>query len=376
MLTLLVVSSFAMAQKKFTISGTLKDATNGETLIGATVQVKGTVNGTTSNVYGFYSLTSTEGKQTLVFSYIGYRSMEKEVDLTENLTIDFEMQPNSEQLREVVVEAEKYDKIDIQKPEMSVNKLRAKTIKEIPAVMGEVDIIKSIQLLPGVTNSGEGASGFNVRGGAEDQSLVLLDEAIIYNSSHLFGFFSVFNADAVKDIKLYKGGIPAGFGGRASSVLDVRQKDGNSKKLSASGGIGAISSRLAVEGPALKGKSSFLVAGRASYANLFLAAANNSTRVGFYDINFKNKYEINKKNKLYLSGYYGNDIINFGGIFDNTYGNLTGNVRWNHIFSNKLFSNLSLIYSKYNYDLQSHQRDLIGNLTSRITMSSMTWGIS
>ena len=234
---------------------------------------------------------------------------------------------------------------------MSVSKLKSETIKKIPVVLGEVDIIKSIQLLPGVTNTGEGSAGFNVRGGAADQNLVLLDEGIIYNTSHLFGFFSVFNADAIKDVKLYKGGIPAQFGGRVSSVLDVRQKDGNSKNFELNGGIGAISSRLSAEGPVFKDKGSFLIAGRASYAHLFLQAANQDNSASFYDLNLKTNYNINSKNKLYLSGYFGRDDFNFGANFFSAYGNASGSLRWNHIFNDKLFSNLSLVYSDYDYQL-------------------------
>ncbi|MEO1029901.1 MAG: TonB-dependent receptor [Bacteroidota bacterium] len=340
------------AQDKFTISGTLKDQANGETLLGATILLKGTTIGTTTNEYGFYSLTAPQGNYTLVISYLGYKTIEEQIVLDKNLKFNSELEEDAGQLDEVVITAEESKKVNLRTPQMSVAKLSSQTIKQIPAVMGEVDVIKSLQLLPGVSNAGEGASGFNVRGGAEDQNLVLLDEAIIYNASHLFGFFSVFNTDAIKDIKLYKGGIPARFGGRASSVLDIRQKDGNSKDFKLSGGIGAISSRLAAEGPTFKGKGSFLLAGRASYANIFLALAGNENRAGFYDLNLKTNYELNGKNKLYLSGYFGNDNFELSNFFTNSYGNLSGNLRWNHIFNDKLFSNLSLIYSRYNYALE------------------------
>lgn len=348
----MLLSYYGYAQDKFTISGTLKDQSNGETLLGATILLKGTSIGTTTNEYGFYSLTAPKGNYTLVISYLGYTTIEKEIVLDQNMKFNTELTEDAGQLDEVIITAEESKKVNLQTPQMSVAKLSSETIKRIPAVLGEVDVIKSIQLLPGVTNAGEGASGFNVRGGAEDQNLVLLDEAIIYNSSHLFGFFSVFNTDAIKDVKLYKGGIPARFGGRASSVLDIRQKDGNSKKFKLTGGIGAISSRLTVEGPTFKDKGSFLLAGRTSYANLFLALANNNNRAGFYDINFKTNYQINDKNRLFLSGYLGNDNFELSNFFTNSYGNLTGNLRWNHIFSDKLFSNLSLIYSRYDYNLE------------------------
>lgn len=346
------LSFFCHAQEKFTISGTLKDKANGETFLGATIFLKGTSIGTTTNEYGFYSLTAPKGNYTLIISYLGYATIEKDIALDKNIKFSTELQEDTGKLDEVVITAEESKKVNLRKPQMSVAKLSSQTIKQMPAVLGEVDVIKSIQMLPGVTNAGEGASGFNVRGGAEDQNLILLDEAIIYNASHLFGFFSVFNTDAIKDIKLYKGGIPARFGGRASSVLDIRQKDGNSKNFKLTGGIGAITSRLTVEGPTFKDKGSFLVSGRTSYVNLFLALANNINRAGFYDLNFKTNYEINDKNRVFLSGYLGNDNFKIANFFTNSYGNLSGNLRWNHLFSDKLFSNLSLIYSRYNYDLE------------------------
>ena len=244
-------------------------------------------------------------------------------------------------------------KTDIRKPEMSINKLSIATIKKMPVVLGEVDVLKSILLLPGVTNAGEGASGFNVRGGGADQNLILLDEATIFNSSHVFGFFSVFNPDAIKDLKLYKGGIPARYGGRASSVLDIYQKDGNSKGFHINGGIGLISSRLLAEGPLVKDKGSFLIGGSASYAHLFLKLSeeqkNNSAY--FYDLNTKLSYKLNPNNNFYLSGYFGRDVFSLNKSFTNIYGNSTLNLRWNHLFTDKLFSNLSLIYSDYYYGL-------------------------
>lgn len=347
-----LISLMGLSQDNFTISGTLKDKTNGETLLGANVYLKGTSIGSTTNEYGFYSLTAPTGEYTIVISYIGYQTTESKLVLDKNTTFNQELLEDANQLDEVVITAKESKKVNLRTPEMSVAKLSTKTIKQIPVVLGEADIVKSIQLLPGVTNSGEGASGFNVRGGAEDQNLILLDEAIIYNSSHLFGFFSVFNADAIKDIKLYKGGIPARFGGRASSVLDIRQKDGNSKDFKLSGSLGAVSSKLTAESPAYNGKGSVLIAGRTSYINLFLALANNSNRAGFYDLNLKTNYQINANNKLFLSGYFGNDNFNMSNLFNNSYGNTSGNLRWNHIFNDKLFSNLSFIYSRYHYNLE------------------------
>ncbi len=342
----------AFGQKNHTIRGVITNVYDGETLLGATVSLKGTKIGTITNEYGFYSLTAPAGKYTLVVSYLGFTTIEKPIELKENQKINFELKESASQLDEIVISTEESKKVNLRSPQMSVSKLTTKTIKQIPAVLGEVDVIKSIQLLPGVTNAGEGASGFNVRGGAEDQNLILLDEAVIYNSSHLFGFFSVFNSDAIKDVKLYKGGIPAQFGGRASSVLDIRQKDGNSKNFSMTGGIGAISSRLTLEGPTFKDKGSFLLSGRASYAHLFLKLADNNNSAGFYDLNLKTNYQIDKNNRLYLSGYLGRDNFDLSGSFTNTYGNISGNLRWNHIFNDKLFSNLSLIYSKYDYNLE------------------------
>ena len=352
LLLFMMFSAIVHAQETFTINGTVKDAANGETLFGASVYLKGTNIGAITNEYGFYSLTAPKGTYVLVISYVGYGNIEKSITLDKNQKLDIEAQESSTQLDEVVITAEESERVSIKKPQMSVSKLKINSIKQMPVVLGEVDIVKSIQLLPGVTNNGEGSTGFNVRGGAVDQNLVLLDEAIIYNTSHLLGFFSIFNADAIKDIKLYKGGIPAKFGGRVSSVLDVRQKDGNSKEFHLTGGIGAISSRLAAEGPMFNKKGSFLVAGRGSYAHLFLKAAGEDNSAYFYDLNLKTNYNIDENNKMYLSGYFGRDDFNFGGNFKSGYGNLSGNLRWNHVFNDRLFSNLSLIYSKYDYELE------------------------
>ncbi len=341
------------AQNKFTLNGTVKDASNGETLFGATIYLKNTNIGVLTNEYGFYSITASQDTYTLVVSYMGYNNVVREIALNKNQKLDFELLESTNDLNEVVIVAEESERVNIRSPQMSVSKLKIETIKKMPVVFGEIDIIKAIQLLPGVTNNGEASSGFNVRGGAVDQNLVLLDEAIIYNSSHLFGFFSVFNADAIKDVKLYKGSIPPRFGGRVSSVLDVRQKDGNSKNYNITGGIGTISSRLAVEGPMYKDKGSFLVAGRGSYMHLFLKLSEGLKEnvIYFYDMNLKSNYEIDENNRLYLSGYFGRDVFKFGENFSNSYGNTTANLRWNHIFSDKVFSNMSLIYSKYNYQL-------------------------
>ncbi|RKE98807.1 TonB-dependent receptor [Ichthyenterobacterium magnum] len=349
----LLFSTILFAQETFSIRGTIKDVKNGETLLGASVFLKGTTNGAVTNEYGFFSITAPKGTYTLIISYLGYEEMSQDIILDTDQTLNIEIKELSTQLDEIVIIAEESERMNIKKPQMSVSKLNASTIKQIPAVLGEVDVIKSIQMLPGVTNNGEGTAGFNVRGGAADQNLVLLDEAIIYNTSHFFGFFSVFNADAIKDIKLYKGDIPAKFGGRVSSVLDVRQKDGNSKNFGLSGGIGLISSRLTAESPLFKDKGSFLIAGRTSYAHLFMPAIKDvkDDKISFYDLNLKTNYEINKNNRVYLSGYFGRDIFDISKVVKNRYGNTSGNLRWNHVFNDKLFSNLSLIYSKYDYQV-------------------------
>ncbi len=339
------------AQQQVTISGTIIDSKTNETLIGANVYIVELKTGVSTNEYGFYSLTIPAGNYTLWLSYIGYLSRQESVSLTQTIKSDYSLTEDSKALTEIVITANK-EVADIRVPEMSTSKLSIQAIKQMPVVMGEVDIIKSILQLPGVTNAGEGQSGFNVRGGSADQNLILLDEATIYNSSHLFGFFSVFNADAVKDLKLYKGGIPARYGGRLSSVLDIYQKEGNKNNLNFSGGIGSISSRLLAEGPIAKGRGSFIVAGRGSYAHLFLKLADNKNSASFYDLNTKLSYQINSKNQIYLSGYFGKDNFDLNGAFVNTYGNSFANLRWNHLFSDKLFSNLSLIYSDYFYGLE------------------------
>lgn len=341
----------AIAQSDYTLSGTITDKSNGETLFGASVFLTGTTLGVITNEYGFYSLTAPEGDYTLTVSYLGYSEISQAVALSTNQKLDFEIAEFSTALDEVVVTADEPEWAILKKPEMSTVKMNIATVKKMPVVLGEVDILKSLQMLPGITSNGEGTGGFHVRGGAGDQNLVLLDEAIIYNTSHMFGFFSVFNADAIKDVKLYKGGIPARFGGRVSSVLDVRQKDGNSKKFAATGGIGIISSRLTLEAPLFKDKGSFLVAGRRSYIDLILKASGNKNSASFYDLNLKTNYSINTNNKLFLSGYFGRDAFKLGENFESSYGNSTGNLRWNHIFNDKLFSNLSAIVSKYDYDL-------------------------
>ncbi|MFL9832096.1 TonB-dependent receptor [Flavobacterium sp. ST-87] len=349
---LLLISFSVFSQSKFTLSGIVTDLKNNETLIGVNIYFPDLKTGTTTNEYGFYSISIPQGNHNLTISYIGYQSIEKNISLTQSTKMNWELTENGELLNEVII-TDNQGKANTRTPEMSVNRLSISAIKKMPVVLGEVDVIKSILLLPGVTNAGEGASGFNVRGGGADQNLILLDEATIYNSSHVFGFFSVFNPDAIKDLKLYKGGISARFGGRASSVLDIYQKEGNSNDFHMNGGIGLISSRILAEGPLVKDRGSFLIGGRASYAHLFLKLSpeQKDNSAYFYDLNTKLSYKINDNNNLYLSGYFGRDVFAINKTFSNTYGNTTLNLRWNHLFSDKLFSNLSLIYSDYYYGL-------------------------
>jgi hypothetical protein len=350
LLLLLTIITTGFSQEKVTLSGTITAANSNETIIGSNIVIKSIPAYTSTNEYGFYSITIPKGNYKIEISSIGFQTKEINVDLNKNTKLNVSISENSEELQEVIITERKTT--NTQKAEMSVNKLSIATIKKMPVVLGEVDVLKSLLLLPGVTNAGEGASGFNVRGGGADQNLILLDEATIFNSSHVFGFFSVFNPDAIKDLKLYKGGIPSRFGGRASSVLDVYQKDGNSKSFHANGGIGLISSRLLLEGPIVKDKGSFIIAGRGSYAHLFLKLSSNKNSAYFYDLNTKLNYKLNKNNSLYVSGYFGRDVFNLAGSFTNIYGNATSNFRWNHLFSDKLFSNLSFIYSDYYYGLQ------------------------
>ena len=336
---------------RYSVSGHIRDTNTGEELIGASVLVKALNKGTVTNLYGFYSVSLPPGDYELVYSYVGYQPQQFTVQLNKNLTIDISLAEQISELGEVTVYAEG-KKANITSVELSVNKLPIKTIKRIPALMGEVDVIKAIQLLPGVQATSEGASGFSVRGGNPDQNLILLDEATVYNASHLMGFFSVFNNDAVKDVRLYKGDIPAAFGGRLSSLLDVRMKDGNLKKFSGSGGVGTISSRLTLEGPVIKDKTSFLVSGRRTYADLFLPFSKDEmvrkSKLYFYDLNAKVNHKINNKNRIFFSGYLGRDIFRnqFAGM---EFGNNTQTFRWNHLFSSRIFSNFAVIRSHYDY---------------------------
>lgn len=351
----------ALGQSKFTLSGYVKDAANGEALIGATIYVKSLSTGATTNVYGFYSLTLPSGSYELEVSYIGFTTQAKSLILSENIRIDIELQSEERQLEEVVVISTK-DQEGVKALEMSTNRLDMKTILKIPAFLGEADVIKSLQQLPGVSTVGEGASGFNVRGGSVGQNLILLDEATVYNSSHLLGFFSVFNPDAVKDTKLYKGAIPAQFGGRIASLLDVRMKEGNNKDYEVNGGIGTIFSRAAVEGPLFDGDGSFIIAGRRSYADVlarpFVEVLQEGGALNFYDLTGKANYNINKRNRIFISGYTGRDKFFFDKNQGFSWGNNTGTIRWNKIFNDRLFANFSGIFSRYDYSLQFGENDL------------------
>ena len=350
-LLFILISLKTYSQEKFTLSGTISHAGSSETLSGVSIYFPELKASASTNEYGFYSITVPKGDYTVMISYVGFDDIERQVSLITNTRLNFELAERSTSLDEVVITANT-SRTNIRKAEMSVNKLPIATIKKMPPMMGEVDVLKSILTLPGVANAQEGATGFNVRGGSVDGNLVLMDEAVVYNTSHLFGFISVFNADVIKDLKLYKGGIPANFGGRTSSVLDIYQKEGNNKEFHVNGGIGAVSSRLLIEGPIVKEKSSFVVAGRGSYAHLFLKMADEPNSAYFYDLNAKLNYRLNDKNNLFLSGYIGKDHMSFNNAFNNDYGNSFVNLRWNHIFSDKLFSNASAIYSNYDYGLK------------------------
>ncbi len=352
---LLLISLQIAAQQKYTISGYLKDVKNGESLIGATVSKAGSTIGAAANEYGFYSLTLPEGENTILVSMLGYGTRTLQINLTKSQTMNFELSDESTELEEVVISGEAADR-NVKSVEMSVAKLDIKQINKIPALLGEVDVIRAIQLLPGVTTVGEGATGFNVRGGNIDQNLILLDEAPVYNSSHLLGFFSVFNPDAVKDVKLIKGGIPAQYGGRVSSILDVRMKDGNSKRFAVTGGIGSIFSRLSIEGPIVKDKISFIVAGRRSYIDALIkpfvkpSSPLKNTKFYFYDLTGKINWRIDDQNTVFLSSYLGRDVLGLD-IFKTSWGNSTATARWNHIFSKKMFMNFTTFYSNFDYFL-------------------------
>ena len=363
-----------LAQSNYTISGYVQDNESGENLIGVSIYDKNTFKGTVTNQYGFYSLTLEEGKYDIIYSFIGLESVTKKITLNENNRINISLESNAILTDEVIVTGEKLDK-NVTSSNMSQVKLEVNNIKQLPVILGEVDLLKSAQLLPGITSNGEGSSGLYVRGGGPDQNLILLDEAVVYNASHLFGFFSVFNADAIKDINIIKGGMPAEYGGRLSSVLDITMKDGNNKKYEADGGLGLLSSRLTLQGPIQKNKSSFIVSGRRTYIDVlskpFLNKIDPETGEQnafagsgyyFYDLTTKINYRISDQDRLYLSGYFGRDVFSFvnsdnGFAIEIPWGNATGSLRWNHLFNDKLFMNTSLIFSDYRFEFNLAQSD-------------------
>lgn len=354
-----LIQQYGYTQAKYTIDGVVKDAADGETLIGVNVIIRQTGQGVVTNSYGFYSVTLPAGSYTLEYSFIGYVKATRTVVLDKNLKLPIELQEQSSQLEEIVIVGENEgNSMSVKSVEMSTNKLDIKTIQKLPALLGEADVVKSLQFLPGVSQAGEGSSGFNVRGGSTGQNLVLLDEAPVYNSSHMLGFFSVFNPDAVKEVKLYKGAMPANYGGRTSAVLDVRMKDGNSKEMEVNGGVGLIFSRLSVEGPLIKDKSSFIVAARRSYIDVLASPfLDGDFGLNFYDVTLKANYTLNQKNRLYVSGYLGRDNFSLSDDAIFNWGNKTATVRWNSIISSKLFANFSGVYSTYDYTLGFDQDD-------------------
>ena len=363
----LLFSCFCVAQNQFTISGYVQDNQSGENLIGVSIYDQNTFKGTASNQYGFYSLTINEGEYEITFSFIGYKSITKKINLNKNLRLNISLDNDAIMTEEVIITGEKLDK-NVSSSSMSQAKLEVNNIKKIPVILGEVDILKSAQLLPGIQSGGEGNSALYVRGGGPDQNLILLDEAVVYNAAHLFGFFSVFNADAIKDINIIKGGMPAEYGGRLSSVLDITMKDGNNKKYEVDGGIGLLSSRLTIQGPFQKDKSSFIVSGRRTYVDVlskpFMPEDNAFSGSGyyFYDLTTKINYRIDDNDRLYLSGYFGRDVFNFANSdsdigIEIPWGNATTSLRWNHLFNDKLFMNSSIIFSDYRFAFNIAQQD-------------------
>ena len=355
-----LTSAFAvLPPERISLSGNIKDEANGEALIGVTVSIKELKRGSVTNSYGFYSVSVPKGEYTIEVSYVGYETISKKINLNQPVKLDLELKTAANEIKEVVVSSQRKD-ANITMNRMSSQQVSIATIRKMPALMGEVDLLKAVQLLPGVVSAGEGTSSFSVRGGGIDQNLIVLDEATIYNASHMMGFFSVFNNDAIKNMTLYKGDIPAAYDGRLSSLLDIQMRDGNSKKISGSGGIGLISSRLTLEGPIGSDKTSFIVSARRTYADLFLKLSSdpdiNKNQLYFYDFNAKINHRIDDNNRIFLSGYLGQDVFKNADAGFN-FGNATVTGRWNHLFSQKLFSNFSLNYSRYNYGLQSTMSD-------------------
>lgn len=379
----IAIPQMVNAQGKNTISGYVKDGSNGESLFSATVQVKETGLGTTTNEYGFYSITLPAGVYHLVFSYLGFDNTEKTVDITkENQRVNIELGTLSITTDVVEISGKRRD-ANVQSSDMGKVEMTMEEVKQLPALLGEVDVMRTLQLMPGVMSAGEGNSGFYVRGGGPDQNLVLLDDAVVYNTGHLFGFFSVFNADAIKNTTLIKGGMPAQYGGRLSSVIDLGMKEGNMKKYQVDGGIGLIASRLTVQGPIKKDKASFIVSGRRTYIDLITKPILKNVEDGaydgnayyFYDVNLKLNYKFSDKDRLYASGYFGRDVFVFKdneGSFNAEipWGNSTATLRWNHLFSDRLFMNVTTIYNDYNFALKSSFQDVEFSLSSGIMDAS------
>jgi len=367
----------ASAQNNYTLSGYIKDKQSGEDLIGAVITAVGTGKGASTNTYGYFALTIPQGEYTFKIDYLGYKTFQTKINLNTNTRMTFKLDPDN-MMGEVEVKAEN-PRDQLQQTQMGKIDLNIEQMKKLPVLFGEVDVLKTLQLLPGVQSGSEGTTGFYVRGGAQDQNLIILDEAPVYNASHLFGFFSVFNSDAIKNVELFKGDFPARYGGRLSSVVDITMKDGNNEKLSGEGGIGLIASRFTLEGPIVKGKSSFIISARRTYVDLFTDLINQANKNNpnyqiipayyFYDINAKLNYEIDSTNKVFLSGYFGRDVFSFDrGTFGFgfNWGNATGTARWNHVFSPKLFENTSATFTDYEYTISSTSNQLTYNLGSHV----------
>jgi hypothetical protein len=372
---MMLMSAVTVAQKKYTISGYARDVQNGETLIGATITVKGNSKGITSNQYGFYSITLLEGEYEVICSYVGYQAKIISVNLNSDQQLNFDLVTRAA-LQEVIITAKKTDG-NVKNAQMGKFILPIEQIKAIPAFLGEVDLIKTIQLLPGVRNAGEGSAGIYVRGGGPDQNLIMLDDAVVYNTGHLFGFFSIFNSDAIKNVSLIKGGMPAQYGGRLSSVLDISMKEGNDKKFQVEGGIGLIASRISIQGPIKKDKASFIISARRTYIDVltkpFVKKTSQFYGSGyyFYDVNAKMNYKFSEKDRLYISGYFGRDVFDFVNGKRSLdvkipWGNATGTMRYNHVFNKRLFGNTSLVFNNYNFSFQAEQSNFNIKLASGI----------
>lgn len=366
---LICFSGFVFAQPRYTISGYIRDANTSETLIGASIQLKDDAGtGTRANSYGFYSLTLPEGEHDLVISHVGFQLSEFRIYLQADTAINLTLTSGAV-LDEVVINRSS-SRDQISNPQMGITRLDVNEIRHVPVLLGEKDILKTIQLLPGILSGGEGSSNFHVRGGTGDQNLILLDEATVYNASHLLGFFSTFNSDAIKDMDLYKGGMPAQYGGRLASVLDIRMLDGNKQTFGAEGGVGLIASRLKVDGPIVQDKGSFMLSGRRTYADLFLKLSNNEdinqSQLYFYDLNAKANYRLGEKNTLFLSGYFGRDVLGYSNQFGFDWGNATSTIRWNHLLTNQIFSNTTLVFSNFNYNVTIDNDNFDFVIASRI----------